>query len=213
MAAEIRSAESTDLPAVQRVARAAWHAAHEPIIGEESVEEFLAEYYSRAALERRLDGETVLPVAVDDRVVGFTVAGPADGPTTYVLGRIYVRPDRWGEEIGQRLPQEIQRRARERGGERMRLGVIAENDRAVCLYEAAGYERVDERIGTTTYEYQRSLWLSNHDRSVRRTERLLPGPALLSDDGDTRRRCRPDGALGGSTDPGGARRGPVLSRP
>ncbi len=161
MAAEIRPARSTDLPAVQRVARAAWYAAHEPIIGEESVEEFLAEYYSRAALEERLDGETVFPVAVEDRVVGFAVAGPTDDPTTYVLGRIYVEPDRWGEGIGQQLLQDVQRRARERGGERMRLGVMAENDRAVCFYEAAGYERVgervDERIGTTTYEYERSL--------------------------------------------------------
>jgi ribosomal protein S18 acetylase RimI-like enzyme len=158
MAAEIRPARSADLPAVQRVARAAWYAAHEPIVGEESVETFLAEYYSREALEERLGRRTVFLVAVDDAVVGFAVAGPTDDPTTYVLGRIYVSPDRWGEGIGRRLLEDVHGRARERGGERMRLGVMAENDRAVRFYEAAGYERVgdrvDERIGTTTYEYE-----------------------------------------------------------
>jgi ribosomal protein S18 acetylase RimI-like enzyme len=161
MAVEIRPAKSADLPAVQAVAREAWYAAHEPIIGEETVEQFLAEYYDRASLEGRLDPETVFLVAVDETVVGFAVAGSTDDPATFVLGRIYVSPDRWGEGIGKRLLQEIESRASERGGERVRLGVMAENDRAVAFYEAAGYERVgerdDERIGTTAYEYETEL--------------------------------------------------------
>lgn len=161
MAVDIRRAGSADLQAVQGVARNAWHVAHEPIVGEESVEEFLAEYYTREALAELLDDEMVFLVAVEETVLGFAVAGPTDDPTTYVLGRIYVDPDRWGEGIGQRLLTAVQRRARERGGERIRLGVMAENERAVRFYEAAGYERTgqrrDERIDTTTYEYETVL--------------------------------------------------------
>jgi ribosomal protein S18 acetylase RimI-like enzyme len=161
MAVEIRPAESADIAAVQAVAREAWFAAHEHIIGEETVEQFLAEYYDRDSLEGRLDAETVFLVAVDERVVGFAVAGPTDDPTTFVLGRIYVSPERWGEGIGRRLLRAVERRASEQGGDVMRLGVMAENDRAVAFYEAAGYERVgerdDERIGTTAYEYETEL--------------------------------------------------------
>lgn len=161
MAVEIRPAESADIPAVQAVAREAWYAAHEPIVGADSIESFLAEYYDRESLAEQLDPETVFLVAVDEAVVGFAVAGPTDDPSTFVLGRIYVSPDRWGEGIGKRLLQEIESRASERGGERMRLGVMAENDRAVAFYEAVGYERVgerdDERIGTTAYEYETEL--------------------------------------------------------
>jgi len=161
MAVEIRPAEPADMAAVQAVAREAWYAAHEPIVGEENVEQFLAEYYDRASLEERLDPETVFLVAIDEGVVGFAVAGPTDDPSTFVLGRIYVSPDRWGERIGRRLLRAVERRASEHGGERMRLGVMAENDRAVAFYEAAGYERIgerdDERIGTTAYEYETEL--------------------------------------------------------
>jgi len=161
MGTEIRPARSAELPAVQRVARAAWYAAHEPIVGEETVEAFLAEYYSRDALAARLGGEAIFLVAVEQTVAGFAVAGPTDDTATYVLGRIYVRPDRWGEGIGQRLLQAVHERARERGVERIRLSVMAENDRAVGFYEAAGYEqvgrRIDERIGAAACEYEREL--------------------------------------------------------
>lgn len=163
MAVEIRQVEPSDLAAVQAVAREAWYAAHAPIIGEQAVEEFLDSYYGRDTLRERLDEDTVFPVAVDgEAVVGFAVAGPAERkPVTFVLGRLYVIPERWGEEIGRRLLRRVEARASDRGGERIRLGVMAENDRAVGFYEAAGYERVgehdDERIGATAYEYGKEL--------------------------------------------------------
>jgi Acetyltransferases len=146
---------------VQAVARTAWYAAHEAIVGEENVEQFLTEYYSHDALTERLDADGPFLVADEPDVVGFAVAGPAEEPSTFVLDRIYVHPDRWGEGIGGRLLRTVERRAEDRDGERVRLGVIAENDRAVGFYEAAGYERVgeynDERIGTTVYRYERRL--------------------------------------------------------
>jgi len=163
MAVEIRQAEPSDLAAVQAVAREAWYAAHAPIIGEQAVEEFLGSYYDRDSLRQRLEEDAVFPAAVDrEAVIGFAVAGPAEGkPATFVLGRLYVTPERWGEEIGRRLLRRVEARASDRGGERMRLGVMAENDRAVGFYEAAGYERVgehdDERIDATAYEYEKRL--------------------------------------------------------
>ncbi len=161
MTVEIRPARSGDLPAVRAVARRAWYAAHEPIVGEESVERFLEEYYSHDALVERLDADGPFLVADEEAVVGFAVAGPAEKPSVFVLDRIYVNPDRWGEGIGGRLLRGVERRVEDAGGERVRLGVMAENDRAVGFYEAAGYERIGEhddgRIGATAYEYERVL--------------------------------------------------------
>lgn len=163
MTVEIRPAEPADMEAIQAVARAAWEEAHTPIIGQSAVERFLDEHYNRETLQERLEAETVFLSAVDDRtVVGFAVAGPSEGDSSsFILGRLYVNPDRWGEGIGRRLLERVEVRTRQRGAERLRLGVMAENERAVGFYEAAGYQRIgvheDECIGTTAYEYEKEL--------------------------------------------------------
>jgi ribosomal protein S18 acetylase RimI-like enzyme len=161
MTVEIRPAEPGDLPAVRAVARRAWYAVHEPIVGAENVEQFLEEYYSHDALVERFNADGPFLLADEEAVVGFAVAGSAEEPSVFVLDRIYVHPDRWGEGIGGRLLRGVECRAEDTGGERIRLDVMAENDRAVGFYKAAGYKRIgehdDNRVGTTVYEYERVL--------------------------------------------------------
>jgi ribosomal protein S18 acetylase RimI-like enzyme len=188
MAIEIRQASPADIDTLQRVASRAWHAAHEPIIGEEAVEGFLDDYYDAESFQSEIgDEDTVFAVAADGddsdgthdfdstcdsdgthdsddagAPVGFASARPAeDDPTVFDLGRIYVLPDRWGEGIGRRLLSHIERRVADRGGERVRLAVMTENDRAVAFYESAGYERVgefyDERIATRSYTCEKEV--------------------------------------------------------
>lgn len=165
MAVDIAPAEPADIEAVQRVAERAWHEAHAPIVGAETVEEFLDEHYDRASFEARMaDEEAILAVACDpdDGVVGYAFASPAeDDEATYNLGQIYVAPARWGEGVGSALLAHAERTIAERGGDRVRLGVMAENDRAVDFYEAAGYRRVDEfydeRIDAAGYSYAKEL--------------------------------------------------------
>lgn len=165
MAVDIAPAEPADIEAIQRVAERAWTEAHAPIIGTETVEEFLDEYYDRASFEARIaDEEAILPVASDpeDDVVGYAFARAVDDDgATYNLGQIYVAPVWWGEGVGSALLADAERTIAERGGDRVRLGVMAENDRAVDFYEAAGYSRVDEfydeRIDATGYSYAKEL--------------------------------------------------------
>lgn len=165
MAVDIAPAQPADIGAIQRVAERAWHEAHGPIVGTETVEEFLDEYYDRASFEGRVaDEETILAVASDpeDGVVGYAFARPADDDgATYNLGQIYVAPARWGEGVGSALLEHAERTIAERGGDRVRLGVMAENDRAVDFYEEAGYSRVDEfydeRIDAAGYSYAKEL--------------------------------------------------------
>ena len=179
MAIEIRQASPADIEAIQRVAGRAWHAAHEPIIGEEAVEEFLNDYYDADSFRSEIGDEaTVFAVAADSgdadtnidsahdsdtgAPVGFVSARPTeDDAAVFDLGRIYVLPDRWGDGIGRRLLSHAEETIADRSGERVRLGVMADNERAVAFYESAGYERVgefyDERIATQGYTYEKKM--------------------------------------------------------
>jgi ribosomal protein S18 acetylase RimI-like enzyme len=179
MSVAIRPAGAADVPGIQRVAEAAWHEARAPIIGEETVASFLDEYYDEDAFDRYLaNDEGVLAVAVtaEGTVVGFASSLPDDERSgTYQLGRIYVAPDRWADRIGQGLLEHTETAIRDRGGNRISLGVMQANERAVAFYEVAGYDRVDEfyaeQIETPGYTYRKDLWAAG-PRSNR-----LPGPS------------------------------------
>lgn len=96
MSIEIRPATPTDIDGIQRVAERAWHSAHGPIIGTETVEEFLEEYYDTETFRSLIENDdSVFDVGVDSdsAVVGFVSASPTDSSTTFALGRIYVLPD------------------------------------------------------------------------------------------------------------------------
>lgn len=70
-------------------------------------------------------------------------------------------PDRWGEGIGRRLLERAEAAVDDRGGDRMELGVMADNDRASAFYATAGFDRVDEfydqRLDTPGYTSAKGL--------------------------------------------------------
>lgn len=173
----VRPATRTDVPAVRRVAERAWRAAHEPLVGSDAVDAFLAEFYDADSFRERLtrdDRHLRVAVhadpgdeaggadAVDGDVVGYTLSLPDDDdPAVFHLAHVYVAPDRWGEGVGRRLLADVETLAREAGADRLRLGVLAGNDRAVSFYERAGFERVDtghdDRLDATNHTYERPV--------------------------------------------------------
>jgi len=173
---DVREATAGDVQAVQRVASAAWYAAHADIAGEAVVEEFLEEYYSTERLREDVASQSRLfLVAADDEpaeegdgevdgdaVLGFALALPADDdPGVFALGRIYVHPDSWGQGVGSRLLDRVESHVRAQSGSCLRLGVMAENERAVGFYESRGFERVeadhDDRLDVRRYVYAKDL--------------------------------------------------------
>jgi len=155
----VRPAAPADAAAVQRVARAGWHAAYDDILGAERVEDTVDDWYAADAVRRDAadDGRPFF-VAVDpadgasedapdaaDAVVGFAAVTP-DGPETsadaWELYRIYVHPDRWGEGAGSALLARCERTVRERGGDALELSVLADNEVGVSFYRSRGFERV-----------------------------------------------------------------------
>ncbi|QIO24088.1 GNAT family N-acetyltransferase [Haloarcula sp. JP-L23] len=160
----VRRGTCEDVPAVQRVGRRAWHAAHDDIVGADTVDAFLQRYYTPSRLETAItDTERVFLVATaDDEVIGFADAEQSDdGDRTWSLARIYVDPDYWGAGAGTTLLGDLESRLRERGGRRLRLVVMAGNDAAIGFYEARGFGRVDDHydefLDVEGYVYAKSL--------------------------------------------------------
>lgn len=98
MAFEIRRANPADIPDIQRVTSNTWHEAHAPIIGADTVDEFLNEYYDSESFRDRIEHDsTIVAVATDStgEVVGYVFASkhPSNESTGH-LSHIYVAPAR-----------------------------------------------------------------------------------------------------------------------
>ncbi|WP_435115162.1 GNAT family N-acetyltransferase [Halolamina sp. C58] len=150
---EIRDTAPDDVPAIATVARESWHAAYDDLLGAETVDATVEEWYDTESLRAEIrevaaaDGTCFL-VADDDGVVGFANAGPArdwesdpDGPDAF-FSRLYVAPEHWGGGVGSELTAHVVRRLRAAGHERVWLEVFDGNDRGRGFYESLGFERI-----------------------------------------------------------------------
>lgn len=163
---EVRPAEPDDADEIRRVAKAAWHAAYDDVLGSDTVEERTDEWYDPARLRGYFDRETFAPfVAVDDgRLVGYALSSASDDGDGVVwrLGALYVHPDRWREGIGSALLDRVERTAAENRADALQLVVLAANDTGRSFYEARGYEQRGERDAAldedvTEYVYEKRL--------------------------------------------------------
>lgn len=122
----------------------------------------------REGLQRPPRPRSTRLVAEDDgTVVGFVLAGPADGDAASNLGEIYalnVDPSAWGEGIGQALLDAALTATSQVGFDEAILWVHPDNERARRFYERSGWEtdgerRLQEVLGVDVPEvrYRRSL--------------------------------------------------------
>ena len=144
----VRPARPDEAAAIRAVGRASWHAAYDPIHGQETVEELFDSWWSVEDLrDGATDDDRVLLVAVrENDVLGVVDAVPdPEHEATFHVARLYVHPDAWGAGLGTRLVDDLRGRLPS-GVDRLRLVVLAENDVGVVFYESYGFERVDRRV-------------------------------------------------------------------
>lgn len=121
---------------------------------------YLDKYFSQERVGQDLrDPETDYRIAeTSSNMVGYAKIGPPciefkqHNRKTLQLHRLYVRETRQGVGVGGILLSWAIDRARERGAEELCLGVWANNENAIKLYEGRGFEaeRVyDIEIGNT----------------------------------------------------------------
>ncbi len=154
----IRPATPADAKAIREVALASWHAAYDDLIGEETVEKTIAKWYAIDDLRAVIDQPGhVVRVAEDGLVIGFAHTGPQPGDERVAeLIRIYVRPERWGDGIGDRLLESVELELADY--DRLALFVLAANDVGIGFYEKQGFECVEEdtiEIGGDEYREHR----------------------------------------------------------
>lgn len=141
-----RQSEPDDAEAIRRVARSSWHAVYDDILGEDTVDRMVDEWYGVDSLRTAIEGSIFYIAEVDREVVGFANAGanPEYGEGTFELYRIYVLPEYWHQRIGGHLLELVSADVKEEGGERLRLSVLSENDVGREFYESRGFERLQE---------------------------------------------------------------------
>ncbi|MFC4408802.1 GNAT family N-acetyltransferase [Haloarchaeobius iranensis] len=160
----VRGAGGDDARAVQRVADAACHAVYDDILGPGVVDDIIVNWYDPDRLvadDIEPDARPFLVAAVDDAVVGFVEGVPDDDEADVAhLYRIYVHPDYWGDGVGRALLDRLEAVFRDRGFDRLRVSVFAENDVGVRFYESVGFgdrrTATDEQFDTERYEYEKS---------------------------------------------------------
>jgi ribosomal protein S18 acetylase RimI-like enzyme len=160
-----RPATVSDVPGIQRVAREAWHAAYDDILGEETVDEMVDEWYEDDAIEAGVqhDAQDFFVATAGDEVVAYAHVGPHPPRRVHQVYRLYVAPDHWRAGIGRNLLAEVEQALYDRDVTAYEAEVLAGNDRGVAFYESVGFERVDEQetdfkgTAATEYVFQKRL--------------------------------------------------------
>lgn len=157
----IRAATPGEAEPVRELARAAWHAAYDDIMGPDEVDQRLDNWWRAEELRDVItnpdhvflvavgadgapdaggDGESATGAGTDP--AGVVHAGPSPSGA-YVVPRLYVHPERWGEGIGTALLDHVVTRAREET-DRLQVVLLSGNEVGVGFYESHGFEPVGE---------------------------------------------------------------------
>ncbi len=144
--AEIRVAQVSDVPDIQRVARGTWAVAYAGMIPEEIRRRLLDAWYSEAALTRALGtpDSTFLVAEATGTVVGFAQY-VRQSTEVAELTRIYVLPEHQHEGIGTQLLEVGLAACRQQGVNRLTVLVERENATGHDFYRARGFAEVAER--------------------------------------------------------------------
>jgi GNAT superfamily N-acetyltransferase len=156
----VRRAALGDVDAIGDVAHAAWRATYRELIGEESIERFLAQAYTPERVARRIERHETWVAAADggdpSGVDAFVEALAEDGHAHIVA--FYTRPGIRGQGIGSAL---LERVVEAFPGLDISADVLIGNQLGEPFYAARGFEPGDvleEELGGETIR-ERRWWL------------------------------------------------------
>ncbi|PCR92710.1 GNAT family N-acetyltransferase [Natrinema ejinorense] len=176
MSRAVRHATVDDAWVIHEIARQSWHAAYDDLLGPETVDDVVDEWYAIGDLESsiteangRRDAAFLVasdpPAAgtegeTDSRGFAHAVPWPEDRSVAF-LARLYVRPDKWNDGTGTALLDALVTEL-PAAFDRLRLAVLAANEIGISFYESTGFEHVETRpsdLGTDLEErvYEKSI--------------------------------------------------------
>jgi ribosomal protein S18 acetylase RimI-like enzyme len=140
----IDEARAQDAPAIAAVHVASWRAAYRGLIADAYLEGLSVDGRERMWRDFIEEGRTgLLVVRHAGRVCGFAAFGAsrdADAASgTAELIALYLDPALWSRGVGRRLWRAVRQSAVTQGFSVVTLWVLADNERAIRFYEAAGF--------------------------------------------------------------------------
>jgi ribosomal protein S18 acetylase RimI-like enzyme len=147
-----------DLPAIQQLLLETWLEAYGSFIPRADLAGYLHAQYSQAKLEGLFADPDVtgLVAEAEGAVVGYAKLYHARAEQRFYLHQLYILPANQGLGLGRRLMACVEERARELGADRIWLGVMVKNVRAVAWYRKMGYtvtETTPFVMGSTTVDH------------------------------------------------------------
>lgn len=182
MTRAVRQATVDDIWAVHEIARESWHAAYDDVLGPDTVDDVVDDWYTIGDLEsaitdtERRDDAAFLVTETASNAVSADESGCRSAPTldgfahavpwpedtaVAFLARLYVRPAVWNEGIGTALLEAVETGVAA-GFDRVRLAVLADNEIGISFSESRGFDRVETRssglaAGLEEHVYEKEL--------------------------------------------------------
>lgn len=154
---DVRDANEHYAEQIQSVARESLVASYGHAFDEETLSDAVEEWYDRETVAESLtDDDVILIVASDGgNIVAFAESYVNEGEVSVgEIDWLHVLPEYRGEGLGTQLLQEVERRLREEGVERIQGRVLTENESGMTFYEEHGFSRGSDReldIGDETF--------------------------------------------------------------
>ncbi len=158
MTISIRPWSRADLLSVQKLLLETWLDAYGTFIPREDLAGYLYAQYSPPRLEALFADPDVtgLVAELDGLVAGYAKLYHDRAERKFHLHQLYVLPPRQRLGLGRRLLACAEERARALGADRLWLGVMVQNTRAVAWYRKLGYtvtETAPFVMGATTVDH------------------------------------------------------------
>lgn len=166
----VREADVSDAAAMAEVNAAGWRVGYRGLVPDEYLEHLPVARWRREMTDglRTPRGDSFTRIAeLDGEFAGYCfVAAPGreerEDSLRAELVALYVDPPRWGRGTGRALLEAAIAETAERGYESIELWTFESNERALRLYERAGFRRDGgrrpfPRTGTPTVSLSRSL--------------------------------------------------------
>jgi diamine N-acetyltransferase len=144
----IRAGTLADVPAIRRIAHAAWPVAYGSILSPEQLRYMLDRMYAESSLRLQMseEGHRFLLAVEGDDILGFAAFGAStEGAGLAKLHKLYVLPEHKGSGLGKALLDAVMNEAAAAGHTALRLNVNRFNP-SKRFYERQGFTVVREEV-------------------------------------------------------------------
>jgi ribosomal protein S18 acetylase RimI-like enzyme len=142
---EIRTARTTDIPDIERLAREIWPDTYGHILQPDQLNYMLDYFYNPASLENQMTSlqHSFIISTLDNKPVGFASWSQMEKTGIYKLHKLYVDTKTQGKGIGRKLIDHILDQLRADKAVALRLNVNRHN-KARDFYEKYGFAIIGE---------------------------------------------------------------------